>query len=130
MAAPNQAEASWQGYRHLRRQAQSRLGRGRVAVSADPAELRAALTRALQPHLPPARLAFDAERLARLAEAAIGRHGFAQAEVASLLVAALPEPYRSLAAIAEAIAPVVADYWQRRLVEIEAGSVVIREHRP
>lgn len=98
----------------------------------DTAALRAALTHALQPHLPP-------QHVANIAKAVVANatllHGAGQCDdeaafIGRSVLALLPEPYRSAAAIAEAIAPVVSRWWQERLVEIESGSVTVTDHRP
>jgi hypothetical protein len=105
---------------------------GAIIPSAEVApDLRAALTRALQPHLPPEMVAVAVDGVLRIERQPVNMlSGTPATWAASQLRQALPEPYRSAAAIAEAIAPIVADYWQRRLVEVEAGSVTVSEHRP
>lgn len=94
------------------------------------ADLRAALTRALQPHLPPELVAVAVdEATERACQVVVEGHDPDAERWARIAIAALPEPYRSAAAIAEAIAPIVADWWARRVVEVEAGSVTVSEHR-
>jgi len=93
-------------------------------------DLRAALTHALQPLLPPGRVAGAVDTATRLVEQhAAAEVQWSASDIVRVVQGALPEPYRSAAEIAEAIAPLVSAWWRDRVVEVSAGSVTVTEHR-
>lgn len=100
------------------------------------AELREALARAMQPHLPPQHVAKLADGLAaKAAQVSFTPQGNAHAgTVASALAetftAMLPEPYRSMASIAESLAPVVAQWWTKERPPVLLGDVTVLDERP
>lgn len=97
----------------------------------DTDQLRADLTRALQPHLPP-------EHVAPLADAVVesaceylvldgAASGLTAADWVFTALRTLPEPYRSLGGIAVAIEPLVRRWWRDRLVD--APKIVVVDER-
>lgn len=90
-------------------------------------DLRAALTHALQPLLPPEHVAHTVDRLVNCAVE--GERVMPVGTAVQIGLRFLPEPYKSAAEIAEAIAPLVSAWWQSRVVEVQAGSITVTEHR-
>lgn len=88
-------------------------------------DLRSALTRALQPHLPPELV----PSAAHAGVAASERGKASPNRIIAAIVVSLPQPYRTAAEIACAIVPVVDAWWASRVVEVQAVSVKVTEHR-
>lgn len=83
----------------------------------------------LAKHLPPELVPHAAFTVA----AHLG-HPYTHPEAAAIavvkaLTSVLPEPYASAAGLAQAVGAAVADAWARRVVEVEAGSVTVTDHR-
>lgn len=93
--------------------------------------LRGEITHRLAPYLPPHLVTAAGESAATWADRipAGTDAGTAAAIVRSAVVAVLPEPYRSLATVAGAIGEAAAAWWAGRVVEVEAGTVTVTEHR-
>ena len=89
----------------------------------DTAQLRAALTHALAPHLPP-------ELVSQAVEAAIAlapthaSNDFDAFAVVGAARAALPEPYASAAGLATIVLPIVRRWWRERVLEASEITVI------
>ena len=96
----------------------------------DTAQLGADLARHLAPYLPPADIApaVQAALRAAVADPDAGLTATTAAAIAAV-AAVLPPPYATAVEVGLAVGRTVAAWWERRVVEVEAGSVTVTDHR-
>lgn len=93
--------------------------------------LRSEVTRRLAPYLPAHLTTAAADSAATWADRIPAGTDAkdAAAIVRSAVVAVLPSPYREASAIALAIGEAAAAWWSSRVVEVQAGSATVTDHR-
>lgn len=93
------------------------------------AVLRAELTRRLASYLPPAAIAPVANAAVDAASKFGGNPATLRKTIGAIALAACPPQYRALAEVGMAIAQGVSAWLDSRVVEVQAGSVAVRDRR-